>query len=235
MVQSQFHSLFPYVDLKNKDHWSEYSKEDLEALGASLQEIMLAPNCKETLFHLDNARFFNTMIPELSELRQVPQHKQHSKDAFHHSVLVATYVPDHPVLKWAALFHDIGKIHYRTNSDGSLNFLGHESYGAKLAKGIFKRMKIKQAGDICRLIQFHSHPLDYQRQPNWRNETVKRFVDKYEHLSGFLIDLAIADKIASSGQSDYLEPLYTLRHMVAEIDYKPMDIKKEDHHDQERF
>jgi putative nucleotidyltransferase with HDIG domain len=225
-------SSLTFLDLKRRDHWSKYTRDELETIGGKLQEILLAPNCKELLFNLDNCGFFDAIIPELADLKKVPQHKQNSRNALHHSVLVVQNVPDNPVLKWAALLHDIGKIYYKVNSDGTLNFRNHEFTGAKLSKGILKRMKIKNSGDICRLVQFHSHPLDYQRQPNWRNDTVRKFVDKYNHLASLLVDLAISDKIASSGKSEYLEPLYALRHMIGEISYDPNNHSKEEGDDQ---
>jgi hypothetical protein len=80
-------------------------------------------------------------------------------------------------------------------------------------------MSIPNKGDICHLVRYHSHPLDYQRQPNWKMSTVKRFCETHGALSAMLVDLAIADKISSSSNSEYLEELYKLRKMVEEIRY----------------
>jgi len=205
----------------SKEHWSNYSKPQLVEIGSKITGVLMGPNCKASLLRLDQLGLFNIFIPELTALKKIPQNKQNSKDAFTHSLIVADQIKADPMLKWAALLHDIGKAHYRTNPNGGFDFRGHEFNGAKLAKGILKRMKVSHSGDIYKLVQFHTHPLDYQRQPNWKMTTVNKFVEKYEHLSQPLVDLAIADKIASSNKADYLEELYKLKQMIEEIQYEP--------------
>lgn len=207
-----------------KEHWSNYSKDQLVEVGRQFNEKLLQDKSYHDLDLLDQVGFFKIFMPELHALKNIPQTKQNSKDAFHHSLTVVQHVMCNPILKWAALLHDIGKAHFRTSANGSFDFRGHEFNGAKLAKGLLRRMDIKGSGDIYKLIQFHTHPLDYQRQPNWKLETVKNFVNKYEHLAQPLIDLAIADKISSSSKSEYLEELYKLKNMVQEIQY-PNDQK----------
>lgn len=206
------------IQLKlDKPHWSNYSRNQLEAIGVQFTRLLCDKECFDNLLRLNQLEFFEIFIPELADLKGIPQHKQESKDAFYHSILVASKINYTPMLRWAGLLHDIGKANYTRGPKGELDFRGHEFHGSKLARGILKRMKIKQVGDICRLVQFHTHPLDYQRQPNWRTETIVKFADKYEHLAISLIDLAIADKIASSNNGNYLEPLYELRVMIEDI------------------
>jgi len=205
------------LEKKLKGHWSKYGKDELKTVGQALERILLSDNCKQTLFMLDQRHFFDTFLPELAALKKVPQTKQNSTNAFHHSLLVASSVPKNRVVKWAALLHDIGKANYKVNHDGSLWFRNHEYEGAMDAKHILKRMKIHEGGNICKLVRYHSHPLDYQRQPNWKKETIQNFCDKHKDLATSLVDLAIADKISSSSNPDYLESLYHLKITVEEI------------------
>lgn len=186
-------------------------------IGAYLESVLLSNTCKHDLFVLEQQNFFKNHIPEFQKLKSVPQNKQNSSNALHHSILVASNVQNIPELKWASLLHDIGKIQYKMKIDGSYEFNNHEYIGATISKQILRRFKIHKAGDICHLIRYHSHPLDYQRQPNWKLSTIKNFYAKHGHLSFWLIDLAIADKISSSGQSFYLEPLYKLKTTLQEI------------------
>jgi len=202
-----------------KEHWSNYGKDQLIKIGEKFTGILLQENSYHDLDVLDQIGFFPIFIPELNALKNIPQTKQNSKDAFHHSLTAVQHVIPSQTLKWAALLHDIGKAHFRTTAKGEFDFRGHEFNGAKLAKGILRRMDIRGSADIYKLIQFHTHPLDYQRQPNWKLETVKNFIHKYEHLAKPLIDLAIADKISSSSKSEYLEELYKLKNIVDEISY----------------
>jgi poly(A) polymerase len=188
-------------------------------IALTVEQALLAENCKQELFKLEQKNFFAHHIPEIHKLQSVPQNKQRSSNALHHSILVATNVQNIPELKWAAFLHDIGKIQYKISADGSFEFFNHEYNGSKIAKQILKRLQISKSGDICHLIRYHSHPLDYQRQPNWKLSTIKNFYEKHRHLSFWLIDLAIADKIASSGQSTYLEPLYKLKTTLEEMSY----------------
>jgi poly(A) polymerase len=201
----------------DKDHWSRYTRKELKAVGKQLEEVLIGSDPKQTLFELDSKGFFQIFIPELHKLKSVPQHKQNSQDAFHHSILVVHHASSDRIVKWAALLHDVGKSNYKVNFDGSLQFRHHEYEGSVIARDILGRFKISKPGEICKLVRYHSHPLDYQRQPNWKIATVKNFCEKYQELAPHLVDLAIADKISSSSNSLYLEELYKLKIMVEEI------------------
>lgn len=205
----------------DKDHWSQYSRDDIAQLFKNFeQRILLNADKKGAIFDFAQTRFFEIFIPELNELKKVPQNKQNSDNAFHHSLMVVSNVVANPVLKWAALLHDIGKTKGETDITGNIvSFRNHEYESFLLAKNILKRSKIGNKSDISYLVRFHSHPLDYQRQPNWKMSTIKRFCEKHGSLSIMLIDLAIADKISSSSKAEYLEQLYELRKMVGEIQY----------------
>ena len=221
MVQTKIEDILQiqFVGRSLQKHWSKYNRSELRSMGEALERVLLDNRCSELLFMLDQHHFFDIFIPELAALKKVPQHKHNSSNALHHSILVAKNVQDVPILKWAALLHDIGKAKYKTDASGKMYFRNHEYNGSLDARGLLKRMSVSNKGDICRLIRYHSHPLDYQRQPNWKMSTVKRFCDKHEHLSTMLVDLAIADKISSASKSEYLEDLYKLRKMVEEIQY----------------
>lgn len=203
-----------------KDHWSQYPKKELIAVAHSFEQILIQEDSKPKLFHLDDLGFFEVFLPEIYALKKIPQSKQNSKNAFHHSLTIVDLVESDPMLRWAALLHDIGKANFSYREDGSLDFRNHEYEGFKLARNIVKRYKISRAGDICTLVRYHTHPLDYQRQPNWKMTTVKNFADKYGELAGALVDLAIADKMASSSNPMYLEDLYKLKTMVREVQYE---------------
>lgn len=70
----------------------------------------------------------------------------------------------HTVLVWTMLLHDVGKPECKkTDKDGIDHFHGHDEVGAKIAKGILKRLKFDNftLSYVVRLIRWH----DYRIEP----------------------------------------------------------------------
>src|SRR3989304_5819403 len=95
-----------------KDHWSNYKKDQLILIGNIFTDILLRENPYINLLNLNQLGFFQIFIPELHSLKSIPQTKQNSKDAFHHSITAVQHVAKNHILRWAILLHDIGKSHY---------------------------------------------------------------------------------------------------------------------------
>ncbi|MCL6557800.1 MAG: HD domain-containing protein [Firmicutes bacterium] len=89
------------------------------------------------------------VLPELSRLYGVPQNpRYHSFDVWDHTMLVLCAIKPEPVLRWAALLHDIAK---GTPGVRALNRRGgwsdyrHEQVGAAIAEEVLKRFRIPPA------------------------------------------------------------------------------------------
>ena len=87
------------------------------------------------------------VIPELRPLIGFDQRSpHHAYDLFTHVAHVVAGVPREPVLRWAALLHDIGKIPTFTQDEtGRGHFYGHAPKGAEMADAVLRRLKAPTA------------------------------------------------------------------------------------------
>ena len=154
-----------------------------------LNEIMLDDQV-ELLLEKERGHLFD-VIPVLQSLTiEMPD----TKNLWNHTRTTCTRVPGHFVLRWAALFHDIGKPAVFKVSRGS-TFPNHASVGAEIWKdnsvrftGILNQRVIDQ---IERLIRYHMQILAYK--PRWNNKAVERLIELYQGDMLLGIILARAD------------------------------------------
>jgi len=83
---------------------------------------------------------FAEVFPELQAVVDFKTKKQ-SKDLWPHTAQVVEQTPKDPVLRWAALFHDVGKPH-TVREKGKVSFHGHEAKGAEIWNGVADRLKV---------------------------------------------------------------------------------------------
>ena len=69
-------------------------------------------------------------------LRGTSQDDRRHKDVFGHTLKVVENAPATPLLRWAALLHDIGKPKTKSVQDGKVHFFRHETVGARMARRI---------------------------------------------------------------------------------------------------
>lgn len=83
------------------------------------------------------------VIPELAPLIGFDQRSpHHAYDLLTHVAKVVEKMPQDPVLRWAALLHDVGKVDTFTQDEtGRGHFYGHAKQSALMADGILRRLK----------------------------------------------------------------------------------------------
>jgi len=81
-------------------------------------------------------------------------------------------------LRMTALLHDIGKVKTKSEKDGKISFINHESISSKLAKDILARLKYSAdfIKKVCFLIENHMYPKMYDT--SWKDSSVRRFANK---------------------------------------------------------
>jgi poly(A) polymerase len=100
-------------------------------------------------------------------------------------------------VRWAALFHDIGKVKTRSiTADGKIHFLGHAEVGTRMFDKLDRRMGLfvyePPLKDTVRFLILH-HLRANQYSPDWTDSAVRRFARELgEHLEDLLC-LARAD------------------------------------------
>ena len=77
-------------------------------------------------------------------------------------------IPPEPVLRWAALLHDVGKPPcFSLGPDGVGHFYGHAAKSTELADAILTRLRFDTAGRtrITQLIRYHDLPVPPEPKP----------------------------------------------------------------------
>ena len=108
-------------------------------------------------------------IPELRPMFGFAQHNpHHDRDVWQHTVAVVEHIPPEPVLRWAALLHDVGKPPcFSLADDGVGHFYGHAAKSTELADAILTRLRMDTAGRtrITQLIRYHDLPIAPEAKP----------------------------------------------------------------------
>ena len=99
-------------------------------------------------------------LPELRETFDFNQQNPfHCYDVYEHILHVVGNVPPEPVLRLAALFHDIGKPRCFVVKENWGHFYGHEQVSAEMAEAILKRLRYdrKTVKDVTELVASHGY------------------------------------------------------------------------------
>ena len=92
-------------------------------------------------------------------------------------------------MRWAALFHDIGKVPTRAlTSDGKVTFHGHAEVGARMFDKVCRRLQLADPlrAKVRFLIQQHLRANQYDG--TWTDSAVRRFDREMgEHLDDLLL------------------------------------------------
>ena len=133
------------------------------------------------------------IAPDLAAQRGIAQNKIPGEDLWDHTLrAVDAARADHPVVRLAALLHDIGKP--STLADG--HFIGHDTVGAVLAGDFLDRLRSPRAVRDRVVHLVHHHMFSYE--PTWSDAAVRRFILKVGHDAiTELFELREADNIGS--------------------------------------
>ncbi|MBE7048139.1 MAG: HD domain-containing protein [Ruminococcaceae bacterium] len=134
-----------------------------ERIRDELMKILLSPRPEQVeLLHETGLLVF--IMPELDRCFFVEQNtRYHCYDVGHHIMVVLHHVPNSPVLRLAALLHDVGKPDRKTtDTEGVDHFRGHEISSAALADVILTRLRVDNntKTKVIHLIRFHDRRME---------------------------------------------------------------------------
>lgn len=138
-----------------------------ERIVVEMEKIMLSPQPSVGLDLLEKTGLLKILLPELTALKGVSEEEgQTHKENFYHTLEVVDNISkntDNVWLRYAALFHDIGKAPTkRFDKKIGFTFHGHEAVGAKMIPRIFKRMKMpldNKLKYVKKLVYLSSRPI----------------------------------------------------------------------------
>src|SRR5262245_28304929 len=182
----------------------------LERVRSELVQMMTARHPSRGFRRLIPTGLLELWLPELDRCRGVPQNRYHEYDVFEHSLHTCDAAPAaKPIVRWAALLHDIGKPDTREDRAGEGTFYNHQFVGAELTEQLLERLRFPVAFRDAVVHLVREHMFDYR--PTWSDAAVRRWLARVgtDHVAD-LFDLRIADRIGNGrkqGFPPYLEEL----------------------------
>lgn len=161
----------------------------------ALEKLITAPHANDGLRWLHEAGVLQQVLPELEATVNLSQEAgRRHKDVWEHTKQVVMQSPAQPIVRWAALLHDIGKVSTRVMlSDGKVTFHRHAEVGARLFDTLARRLGFVRAERkrIRFLIVNHLRANAYE--PEWTDAAVRRFDREMGDALPDLVELSRAD------------------------------------------
>ncbi|MDF1578617.1 MAG: HDIG domain-containing protein [Desulfurivibrionaceae bacterium] len=230
-----------------------------ERINHELTMIMAGDRSAATVLKMHESGILGVIFPELLPGKGLLQPASHHLDVLDHNLAAlaaiekiigdpAAFFPEHPdhfrdylavpphpaLLKWAALFHDLGKPKTcEIREDGRTTFYNHDRAGAEIFTGIGRRLRWSRGHlrTVAGLIELHMYPFHLSnaiRESGITPRACLRLVKAVgEDLPGLFM-LAMADSLASRGplrpiaMEDDLAGLYGMIDKVYRESIRPV-------------
>lgn len=175
------------------------TKISTERIRDELNKILKSPQPSLGIELMRKSNLLKFILPELLEGVDFEQNEFHKFDVYQHALKACDYLPpSKPLLRLAALLHDIGKPRSFALKEGRRTFYNHEVISAKMAKEILKRLKY--SNDEIFLVTFliEKHMIHYTSQ--WSDSAIRRFIASVDkEKRDLLFQLKEADAYAHDG------------------------------------
>ncbi len=220
-----------------------------ERVNQELLRLFSSYRCADWVKRMFKSGVFPILVPEMKDMEGIWQGPYHHLDVLEHSFLalqrledllsripkitrithrdfLLSYLnerignwPRRALLKWAALFHDIGKPFVKeVKEDGRVTFYRHDLVGAKILSSRMQKLKFsrRQVDFVKTLLRLHMRPGDLTREG-----TTLRAVYRFFRQSGDE-DLAVmllswADAWATRGRLNPWRNFYSHRKRLIEM------------------
>lgn len=208
-----------------RDHAAEVGTVAPERIRQELEKLMAASYPSRGWWLFRDTGLLQVFLPELLEdrrrdLRGVASGQPgdtETPDVFSHLVQSCDCAPqDVPILRWSALFHDIGKPRCFQRDERGVHFHEHDRVSAEMAEIILRRLRFPNAeiATITHLIRHHM----FGYTSDWSDSAVRRFVARVgrEHVFA-LTALRRIDSCGKRGVPDRSSELTELETRIRAI------------------
>lgn len=182
------------------------SMAEVRLLPYIFPELYLGQGVDQPYFH--HLDVFEHCFLALQKMEEIILHPEYF--FFTHEERIARYLESEKrrgALKWAALFHDVGKpetMGYESAENGRITFYRHDEAGKNLFKQVGQRLKLSKRDVelIADFIGMHMHPFhlcNNQREDCLTKRAVLKLCRRAgDNLIGLFL-LAMSDSLASEG------------------------------------
>lgn len=180
-----------------KDDYRAAAQLYLPDVRARLDRVMMSDDAEAGLDALLEAGALGAMLPEVEALVGFGDGEWRHKDVWKHTKQVVRQAVPKIEVRWAALFHDIGKVRTRSISpSGEVHFFGHAEVGARMFDRIDRRVPLFTRDDALKssvrfLILHHLRASQYDA--SWTDSAVRRFAKEIGEGLDDLLCLSRAD------------------------------------------
>ncbi len=208
----------------------EIEKETLSAISRTLHvaELVSVERIKDEIMkllgtakpsvgfeYMRETGLLKLCLPELDLCYGVEQNKYHVHDIYYHSLYACDAAPkDQPLIRLAALLHDIGKVRTRREgADGDYTFYNHEVIGARMVRKLMRRLRFSNSDldTVNNLVINHM----FHYTDDWSDGAVRRFMKKVgvDNIED-LFSLREADRVGNGSRSGLPEPIRILQKRI---------------------
>lgn len=197
-------------------------------------EKLITSNHPDKLITAYHAGITKVILPEFDRMMECPQNTPYHKyNVGEHTIKVMENVPNTKDMRWAALFHDVGKpdsITYDKSEPERMHFYGHAKKGSEMVPGIMKRLKMdnKTIKFVKRLVECHD---DRTASGEMKPVSVRKSVNRIgKDIYKEYLQLAYADfqgKSEYGKQKGFDRYLYTCEQFQYILDNNICTSKKE--------
>jgi poly(A) polymerase len=179
------------------DEFLALAKLDSSALRARLDRVVMGEDPEAGLDALLEGGALEALFPEVSAMVGFGDGEWRHKDVWKHTKQVVRQAVPQLEVRWASLFHDIGKVKTRSiTPDGKVHFFGHAEVGTRMFDKLDRRMPLfspePALQETVRFLILH-HLRANQYDPGWTDSAVRRFARELGAHLGELLCLARAD------------------------------------------
>ena len=166
-----------------------------ERIAEELTKLLVSERPSAGLELLVDTGLVDEFLPEIPALKleQDPVHRH--KDVLRHTYAVIESCEAEPVLRLAALMHDIGKPATREITADGVQFHHHEVVGARMAEARLRELRLPNSTveDVRKLVEMHLRFHGYGDGDGWSDSAVRRYVRDAGPLLDRLNQLTRAD------------------------------------------
>lgn len=200
-----------------------------ERIHDEFMKILASDRAADAILLLKDAGLLEMIMPEFTRCFGVEQKspgRHHTDDVGTHLIKTLRNCPsDDPVVRFAALIHDIGKTETRDidKKTGITTFYNHEIVGANIANAIGERFRLskKDRFKLVKLVRYHMFSVGEEQT----DKAIRRFIRRIgkDNIQDML-DIRTGDRIGSGvPETSWRTELFKKR--IVEVQKRPFEIR----------